>query len=155
MIAGETVRAAARRGGVHQNTSFRWWHRFQAKLSEAKPSPLHGIVAADETDCLESFKGRRDLPRPARQRGGQAAKRGLSDEQIPVLITRDRTTATTDAVLASANTQEVRAVLEPILDPDVVLCSDGSAVYGALATQLHLAHQPVIVDAFQFLAGGV
>ena len=114
MIAGETVRAAARRGGVHQNTSFRWRHRFLAKLSEAKPSPLHGIVAADETDCLESFKGRRDLPRPARQRGGQAAKRGLSDEQIPVLIARDRTTATTDAVLASANTQEGRAVLEPI-----------------------------------------
>ncbi len=92
MIAGETVRAAARRCGVHKNTSFRWRHRFLAKLSGAKPAHLHGIVEADETYFLESFKGSRNLPRPARKRGGKAAKRGLSDEQIPVLIARDRTT---------------------------------------------------------------
>ncbi len=147
MIAGETVRAAARRCGVHKNTSFRWRHRFLAKLSRAKPAHLQGIVEADETYFLESFKGRRNLPRPARQRGGKAAKRGLSDEQIPVLIARDRTTATTDAVLAHANTQAVRAVLEPILDSDAVLCSDGSAVYVALAKQLHIAHQPVNLSA--------
>ena len=104
-------------------------------------------MEADETYFLESFKGRRNLPRPARQRGGKAAKRGLSDEQIPVLIARDRTTATTDAVLAHANTQAVRAVLEPILDSDAVLCSDGSAVYVALAKQLHIAHQPVNLSA--------
>lgn len=147
MIVGETVRAGARRCGVHKNTSFRWRHRFLTRLSEAKPSHLHGIVEADETYFLESFKGRRDLPRPARKRGGKAAKRGLSEEQIPVLIARDRTPATTDAVLPSANTQAVRAVLEPILDPDVVLCSDGSAIYTALAKQLHLAHQPVNLSA--------
>lgn len=51
----------------------------------------------------------------------------------PVLIARDRTTATIDAGPdQSANTQEIRAVLEPILDPDAVLCSDGSKVYAAL-----------------------
>jgi hypothetical protein len=66
---------------------------------------------------------------------------------MPVLIARDRTTATTDAVLAHANTQAVRAVLEPILDPDAVLCADGSAVYVALATPLHMAHQPVNLSA--------
>jgi hypothetical protein len=147
MIAGETVRAAARRCGVHQNTSFRWRHRFLAKLSGAKPAHLQGIVEADETYFLASFTGRRHLPRPARQRGGKAAKRGLSDEQIPGLIARDRTTATTDAVLAHAHTPAVRAVLEPILDSDAVLCSDGSAVYVALAKQLHLAHQPVNLSA--------
>jgi transposase-like protein len=147
MIAGETVRAAARRCGVHKNTSFRWRPRFLAKLCGTKPLHLHGIVEADETYFLESFTGSRNLPRPARKRGGKAAKRGLSDEQIPVLIARDRTTATTDAVLESANTQEVRAVLEPILDPDAVLCSDGSAVFVALAKQLHIAHQPVNLSA--------
>ena len=50
-------------------------------------------------------------------------------------------------MLAHANTQAVRAVLEPILDPDAVLCSDGSAVYDALAKQLHIAHQPVNLSA--------
>src|SRR5271165_6639 len=48
----------------------------------------------------ESFKGRRSgLARPARRRGGKAAKRGLSAEQIPVIVARDRSGATLDAVL--------------------------------------------------------
>ena len=51
----------------------------------------------DETFILESFKGkRRDLPRASRKRGGKAAKRGLSAEQIPVIVARDRTGATID-----------------------------------------------------------
>jgi hypothetical protein len=147
MIAGETVRAAAVYCGVHKNTAFRWRHRFLTKPAQAKPLHLHGIVEADETYFLESYKGSHHLSRPPRKRGGKAAKRGLSDEQIPVLIARDRTPATTDAVLPSANTQAVRAVLEPILDHDAVLCSDGSAVYVALAKQLHIAHQPVNISA--------
>ena len=57
---------------------------------------------------LESFKGRRsDLPRPARKRGGKAAKRGLSAEQIPVLVARDRHGSTTDAVLPKLNRASV------------------------------------------------
>ena len=147
MIAGETVRAAAVYCGVHKNTAFRWRHRFLTKPAQAKPLHLHGIVEADETYFLESYKGSHHLSRPPRKRGGKAAKRGLSDEQIPVLIARDRTPATTDAVLPSANTQAVRAVLEPILDHDAVLCSDGSAVYVALAKQLYIAHQPVNISA--------
>lgn len=147
MIAGKTVRAAAVDCGVHKNTAFRWRHRFLTKPAQAKPLHLHGIVEADETYFLESYKGSHHLSRPPRKRGGKAAKRGLSDEQIPVLIARDRTPATTDAVLPSANTQAVRAVLEPILDHDAVLCSDGSAVYVALAKQLHIAHQPVNISA--------
>jgi transposase-like protein len=59
MIVGETVRSAARRCGVHKNTSFRWHHRFLTQLSGAQPSHLHGIVEADETYFLESFKGSR------------------------------------------------------------------------------------------------
>jgi len=147
MVAGETIRAAARRCGIHKSTSFRWRHRFLNNLAKAKPSHLHGIVEADETYFLESFKGSRHLPRTARQRGGKAAKRGLSKEQIPVLIACDRTPKTTDAVLPRANTQEIRAVLEPILDADSVLCSDGSPVYVALAEQLHITHKPVNISA--------
>ena len=147
MITGESVRAAARHCGVHKNTSFRWRHRFLKGLVNVKPLHLHGIVEADETYFLESYKGCRDMTRPPRKRGGKAAKRGLSAEQIPVLIARDRTSNTTDAILPRANTQAVREVLEPILDHDAILCSDGSPVYTALAKQLHIAHQPVNISA--------
>jgi len=147
MIDGKTVRAAAHLCGVDKNTAFRWRHRFLRLLALAKPLHLHGIVEADETYFLESFKGSRQLSRPARKRGGKAIKRGLSAEQIPVLIARDRTQVTTDAVLPSANTQAIRSVLAPVIDPDAVLCSDGSNVYVSLARKLHLAHQPVNISA--------
>ena len=147
LIAGDTVRTAARRCHVDKNTAFRWRHRFLTRPAQAKPSHLHGIVEADETYFLESYKGSRHLPRLPRKRGGKATKRGLSKEQVPVLIARDRTSATIDAVLPHANTSEVRAVLEPVLDSDAVLCSDGSSVYVALAEQLHLAHRPVNISA--------
>ena len=95
----------------------------------------------------KSHKGERDLPRPPRKRGGTAHKRGLSDEQIPVLVVRDRSTATTDAVLLKADTAAVSAVLEPVLDPDAVLCSDSAAVYHCFAERAHMAHTPVNLSA--------
>ncbi len=67
LIEATTVREAARRCGVHKNTSFRWRHRFLALLAQAKPAHLHGIVEADETYFLESHKGERNLPRPPRK----------------------------------------------------------------------------------------
>ena len=60
---------AAKRRGVAKPTASRWRHRFLAASALDKPARLNGIVEADETFILESFKGRRsDLPRPARKR---------------------------------------------------------------------------------------
>src|SRR5208337_2049957 len=54
----------ASRCGVAYTTAFRWRHRFLAAPALDKPTRLNGIVEADETFILESFKGRRaDLPR--------------------------------------------------------------------------------------------
>ena len=126
LITGESVVKAAKRCGVSGTTAFRWRHRFLAATALDKPARLSGIVEADETFILESFKGKRsDLPRPARKRGGKAAKRGLSAEQIPVLVARDRSGATTDAVLAKLNRASVTAALAGIVTSDNQLCCDG------------------------------
>jgi hypothetical protein len=44
-----------------------------------------------------------------------------------VLAARDRGAGTTDAVLRKADISAARAVLEPVLDADDVLCSDCDA----------------------------
>ena len=59
LIAGDSVVKAAKRCGVAKTTAFRWRHRFLAASALDKPARLSGIVEADETFILESFKGRR------------------------------------------------------------------------------------------------
>jgi transposase-like protein len=147
LIDGLSVRKAAEQCGVHKNTSFRWRHRFLASPAATEPRHLHGIVEADETYFLESHKGERHLMRPPRKRGGKASKRGLSDEQVPVLIARDRDRITLDAVLPKADTQSVKEVLGPVIDPDAILCSDANPIYCAFTRQAHIEHRPINLSA--------
>lgn len=126
LMTGESVAAAAKRCGVDVTTAFRWRHRFLSAPAGDKPGKLTGIVEADETYVLEPFKGRRSgLPRPAHGRGGMAKTRGLSAEQVPVLVARDRTGATTDAVLPGRDRASVTAALGGVVTPDNQLCCDG------------------------------
>lgn len=126
LITGESLAKAAKRCGVDTTTAFRWRHRFLSAPALDKPHQLTGIVEADETYVLESFKGKRSgLPRPAHKRGGMAKTRGLSGEQIPVLVARDRSGATTDAVLAKRDRGSIATALGGVVTPDNQLCCDG------------------------------
>ena len=92
----------------------RWSDRIAAaqatSLASDKPRTMTGVVEGDETFILESFKGRRsDMPRKPRKRGGKSAKRGLSAEQIPAIVARDREGSTTDAVLPRLNRVSIAA----------------------------------------------
>ena len=139
LISGESLAKTAARCGVAASTAFRWRHRFLAAASLGKPSHLNGIVEADETFILESFKGRRsDLPRRARKRGGRASKCGLSAEQIPVLIARDRDGRTTDAVLPKLDRASVTAALAGAVTADNQLCCDGGKVIVGFARRAHI-----------------
>lgn len=146
MIDGQSVRKAAQTCDIDRTTSFRWRHRFLTMPRALKDDLLQGIVEADETYFLESFKGSRRLPRAPRKRGGKAKKRGLSAEQIPVLVVRDRYGATTDSVLKKVTEETVGAVLKPVLAEDALLCTDGSPVYRALARTEGIEHHAVIAS---------
>ncbi len=142
LIDGISLRKVADRIGVHVETAFRWRHRFLKAPKALKPKVLDGTVEADETYFLHSKKGSRKLERPARKRGGKAKKRGLSAEQVPVLIARDRNTTTTDQILADRSTASIAAVLEPIVAKSAVLVSDGAGAgpYRAFANKAGIVH---------------
>ena len=128
-------RASAERCGFAVNTAFRWRHRFLS-AQDLKTRKLTGIVEADETYVLESRKGARDLERAARRRGGKAGKRGLSDEQVPVLVAADRSGATVSTVLPAVNADTLRCAIEPVVDADIVLVTDGHRAYRPCAAAL-------------------
>ena len=136
MIEGTSLAKAAQRCGVHASTAFRWRHRFLGAPALDKPKTLTGVVEADETFILESFKGRRsDFPRrrPPRQRGGKAKHPGLYLENIPILVARDRAGATFDAVLPQVDRAAIAAALAGVVTPANRFVCDGGASIVAFA----------------------
>ena len=137
---GLSVHEAAERLQVAPSTAFRWRHRFLRLPQDIKASALLGVVEADETYFLRSCKGQKVGGRARRRRGGSAAERGLSAEQVPVLVARDRTGATADFILELADKAHTVAALRPVLPSDAVLCTDGGGALAAAARNLGIEH---------------
>lgn len=146
LLDGLSLRKVAGRIGVCLDTAFRWRHRFLKAPKALKAQKLQGIVEADETFFLYSEKGQRKLSRKPRKRGGKAAKCGLSAEQIPVLIARDRTKATTDQILPDRSEKSVTAVLQPVVAKDAVLVTDGDKSFGAYADKARILHISLVAS---------
>jgi hypothetical protein len=58
---------------------------------------------------------------------------GLSAEQIPVTVARDRQGATTDAVLPRLNRASIASALEGVVTPANAFCCDGGGAIVAFA----------------------
>lgn len=145
---GQTLRKVAQALNIHLGTAHRWRHRFLALPMAIQPKALTGIAEADETMFLLSFKGKRSgLDRKARKRGGKASKRGLSNEQVPVLVARDRAGVTMDCVLKAMDITSLSAALKPFVCKDVVLCTDGSKALAGAARELGVEHHAVNLSA--------
>lgn len=139
---GDTVAASSEACKVAVSTAFRWRHRFLQAV-ENDVLKLRGIVEADETFILSSRKGERNLDRKPRKRGGRAGKRGLSDEQVPILVAADRSGATVSAVLPSVCSDSIRKILQPIMDKDALLVTDGCTSYPPCAKAMGISHEAV------------
>ncbi|WP_422802356.1 IS1595 family transposase [Telluria beijingensis] len=149
VLESRSVRAAAKRIDVHRNTAFRWRHRFLHRVKDDRPARLSGIVEADETFLLESQKGSRKLDRKPRRRGGRAALRGISRHLDCILVARDRSGQTIDAVTGrgALKAAQLTTYLLPKLDPQALLVTDANATYPAFARAHGIAHQAVNASA--------
>jgi hypothetical protein len=71
-------------------------------------------------------------------------------------VVRDRSGATSDAILSKDNHREIKAVLEPLLARDAVLCSDGGGKgpIAVAAREMGVAHRAVNLNkGIRVLAG--
>ncbi|WP_312436920.1 IS1595 family transposase [Janthinobacterium sp.] len=149
LLGSFSIRKAAEHLNIHRNTSFRWRHRFLALAKSDRPRCLHGIAEADEMYMLESQKGSRHLTRPARRRAGRARQRGISNEQVCVLLARDSTGQTVDFVtgLGQLTKARLHACLPPVIDRDILLVTDGHPAYPVFARELGIMHEAVNLRA--------
>jgi transposase-like protein len=149
LLESKAIRKTANRVGVHRNTAFRWRQRFLDWVKLDRAPQLKGIVEADEMFLLESQKGSRKLDRPARRRGGAATRRGISRELDCILVARDRSGNTIDAVAGrgALKVAQLERYLRPKLDRQALLVTDANAAYRAFARRHGIAHQSVNLAA--------
>ena len=149
MLDSHSIRRAADQLGIANATSFRWRHRFLALSKHDRPANLAGIAEADEMFVLESHKGSRTLDRPPRKRGGKATKRGISNEQMCILVVRDRSGQTLDWVPGKGpvTCQQLHEHVKARLAPDVLLVTDSHAAYRHFAREAGITHEAVNLQA--------
>jgi len=84
-----------------------------------------------------------------RKRGGRASRRGISRELDCILVARDRSGQTVDAVTGrgALKSAQLTEHLLPKLDPQALLVTDANAAYQAFARTHHIAHRSVNLSA--------
>lgn len=137
--------------GVNHTTVFRWRHRFLKAAMANTQGQLTGVIEADETYFVQSFKGdhgwKRGLPpaaRAPRPTAWGATLAGLSHEQVPVLTALDNAGMVYEAVLPSR--AGIEAALEGRIAAGSVLCSDGAKAYVKAAVKAGAEHRRVEIS---------
>lgn len=143
MLMGHTIRKCAELTGLSAQTSFDWRHKALSAFSEAAPEGFSGIVESDDIFFLHSEKGSRKLERKPRKRGGPASKRGISDEQVAVVVTRDRQEATDMKVATRGRISkaDLERVIGDRLEGADTLCTDSHRSYTAFAKAKGVDHR--------------
>lgn len=146
MVDGCSLRMIAKELNIHLSTAFYWRHKVLFALQSLGHQKLLGIIESDETFFLESHKGMKNIThREPRKRGGSASKRGISKEQICVVVAHDRNGQILSEVAGKGRITalEIDAVLGDYLDSSVLLCTDTATHYKKFAVMKVLKHETI------------
>ncbi|MCL6597688.1 MAG: IS1595 family transposase [Alicyclobacillus macrosporangiidus] len=158
MLDGLTLPKIAKLLDIHVSTAFYWRHKVLYALRSLGHDPLNGIVESDETFFLESHKGRKPVTfRKPRKRGGVAKRRGISKEQVCVVVAIDRDggIVSQSAGRGRITATEIDAVLGPCLAPGSVFCTDSARNYITFARMKGLHHEVINVRKGVYVRKGI
>lgn len=151
MLMGLSIKKCAENTGICIQTSFDWRHKIASAFEGAVPEGFSGIVESDDIFFLESGKGSRELSRNARKRGSKATKRGISNQQVAVVVTCDRSDnkELRVATRGRISKKDLDYVFKEKLDKVETLCTDTHRSYTAFAKGKQLDHQKFNVSKGQ------
>lgn len=137
MILGFSIRKSAKIVGVSVKTSFYMRHRILDAIKNYQGiGMVSGIVEMDETFLPESFKGNHKksgftMPRPARKRGKQIKKRGISKEQVCIATAIDRGNNIIFEMVTKGriSTADLERLYKERIDDDSLICTDSHKSY--------------------------
>jgi transposase-like protein len=158
MLKGYSLRKSAKIVGVTWVTLFYWRHKLLNALKQIDFEKFEGIVEMDETYFLYSEKGKRGITnRKPRKRGGKSKHRGISHEQVCVLVARDRTKATVAKVACMGRIvkDKVDKIFGSKLTPDNVLVTDAWRAYKTYAKEKGLEHYRIKSNDEKYVIKGL
>ena len=120
---------------INKKTAFDWRHKILASLGD-DGKEFTGITESDEFFFLRSEKGMDTKGRKPRKRGGRSKKRGVSNEQVAVIVTQDRMSGIdlSVATLGRISKEDLEnAIGARIKKGSTVLCSDAHNSYRGFA----------------------
>jgi transposase-like protein len=161
MTEGKTLQEVSDALNIHISTAFKWRHKVLNALKSLAADHLTGIVESDEKFFLESKKGKNQVvnagTRNSRERGGTSTKRGLSKDQVCIVVAMDREghivnkTAGRGKISATA----IDDVIGKQIDNNSILCTDSSTNYKSFALNNHLEHKTLNGSKKQHVVGKI
>lgn len=133
----------ASRTDLSERTIFRMRHKFLLVLeSIIQTQQLSGVIECDETFVQESYKGTKIDGRKARKRQTPASKRGLSSEQICVVVATNRAGIEFASVVdrGKPKAELITERLEHHIQNDSVLLTDGLQSYNDIVALKACTH---------------
>jgi len=142
---------------INKKTAFDWRHKILSSLEDVQKDTFNGIVESDETFFLQSDKGKKQYGRKARKRGGSSSKRGISNDQVAVIVTSDRK-GTIDMKVATfgrITKADIENAIGGRIDKDSILCTDGHVSYKGFAKDKQLSLVVLRADLKQHVKNGI
>jgi transposase-like protein len=139
--------------GINKKTAFDWRHKILSGLENVDKGYFKGVTESDDTFFLQSSKGRKLEDRPPRKRGGPASKKGISNEQVAVIVTADRDTELdfTVAGYGRIKKMDIERAIGQRVSKETILCSDGHVSYKGFAIDNEIEHHAIRADLKQFV----
>lgn len=151
MLMSYSIEKCGRLTGICTQTSFDWRHKVLSAFEQSCPEGFQGITESDDIFFLESSKGSKNLERKPRKRGSKATKRGISDQQIAVVVTCDRSDNKELRVTTRGriSKKDLDKVFKGKLENVETLCTDTHRSYTAFAKSNKINHQKFNVSKGQ------
>jgi transposase-like protein len=139
--------------GINKKTAFDWRHKILSGIENSGKGPFQGITESDETFFLTSGKGTKQTLRDPRKRGSSAKKRGVSNEQVAVIVTADRLSEIdmTVARIGRIRKMDIQKAIGERISGQTILCSDSHVSYKGFAMDKKIEHHAIRADLKQYV----
>ena len=141
MMKGASLYNISRELGISVVTAFRWRHKILNVIKRKNTeNRVNGVVEADETFLLYSHKGTHIDGIEGRKRGGVGRHRGISKDQVGVLVAIDKSKNTVAEVYGRGkiSSKILGEVLEKRIEKDSTLVTDSCKSYIRFAENYNL-----------------